>query len=132
MVDFTTGIDSTYDVYVFTFTNVRPSINAASFIAVCGAAAVPAGKPRRGSISRALHSIIVSSGATLSSGFTTQGAAILASGVTNGPGTVLGGELRWYAPWRSVQVPMLWDLAYNTGSRCHLQPRRLLLRPQHS
>ena len=69
---------------------MRPSINAASFIAVCGSGGGASWKVAPGDYSEGLQSIVVSSGATLSSGFTTQGAAILASGITNGPGTVLG------------------------------------------
>jgi hypothetical protein len=116
-IDFTSGIDSTYNEYVFVLSGILPSANLAVLQARISTDAGVTWKSGATDYSRTFSMFSTANTTTQSS--SSEPAMVLASGpggLSNNTGRPLVGEVRLFNPAGGTLNPFVWDLSVNDAA----------------
>ncbi len=114
-LDFTTGIDSTYDEYLFTFVSVLPATDAQNLWLRVSTDGGSTWKSGASDYFRVINTLSTASTNT-PSGSTGENAMTLTATQSNNSGRPMGGELRIFRPSDGKLHPVTWMMAYFDGT----------------
>lgn len=114
-LDFTTGITSTYNEYLFTFTGVVPATDATNMQLLVSSDGGSTYHNSAGDYKRAINTLS-DAGTNTVSGTTGETVLTLTITQSNNAGRPVGGELRVFGPSAGTLQPFNWMMSYFDGT----------------
>lgn len=114
-IDFTSGLTSTYDQYLVTFTGVVPATNAQNFLLEISTDGGSTWKTGASDYKRVINTLSDAGTNTVSAAMT-EAAMTLTIGQSNNSGRPVGGNMYIFGPSAGTLQPINWMMSYFDGS----------------